>query len=174
MDSGLVLDDEANKPQFNPLVPLLPEEVCYILDRTIACEVRPALSFTFPCLGLTIYEMEWHAGYTLPQTIFSCLYVHHPPNMDPGMGPCHDLSQQDPSRPLGLVTVVLNAAITGLLKCCDFSWRELYKGKLHDVCTISHTCISSLLTCSRLKTGTPKSSRYPSWRLFLLHLLLDA
>lgn len=41
MDSGLVLDDEATKPQFNPLALLLPEEVCYILDRAIACEVRP-------------------------------------------------------------------------------------------------------------------------------------
>ena len=41
MDSGLVLDDEATKPQFNPLALLLPEEVCYILDRVIACEVRP-------------------------------------------------------------------------------------------------------------------------------------
>jgi N-alpha-acetyltransferase 35, NatC auxiliary subunit len=40
MDSGLVLEDEARRPQFNPLTPLLPEEVCYILDRVIACEVR--------------------------------------------------------------------------------------------------------------------------------------
>lgn len=44
MDSGLILDDEANRPQFNPLTPLLPEEVCYILDRVIACEVRPPTS----------------------------------------------------------------------------------------------------------------------------------
>ena len=40
MDSGLVLDEEERRPQFNPLAPLLPEEVCYILDRVIACEVR--------------------------------------------------------------------------------------------------------------------------------------
>jgi N-alpha-acetyltransferase 35, NatC auxiliary subunit len=42
MDSGLILDEEARRPQFNPLAPLLPEEVCYILDRVIACEVRPS------------------------------------------------------------------------------------------------------------------------------------
>ena len=48
MDSGLVLDSEAERLGFSPLTPLLPEEVCYILDRTIACEVRrrqPTLAF---------------------------------------------------------------------------------------------------------------------------------
>ncbi|KAI9433909.1 Mak10 subunit, NatC N-terminal acetyltransferase-domain-containing protein [Lactarius indigo] len=95
MDSGLILDDEAERLVFSPLTPLLPEEVCYVLDRAIAC------------------EMEWHAGYTLPQTIYTCLY-------------------QDPARPLELVTAVIRAAIMGFLKCCDLVWRELSKGKLHD------------------------------------------
>jgi hypothetical protein len=48
MDSGLILDDEADRLVFSPFTPLLPEEVCYILDRTIACEVRqrrPTLAF---------------------------------------------------------------------------------------------------------------------------------
>ncbi|KAI0282478.1 Mak10 subunit, NatC N-terminal acetyltransferase-domain-containing protein [Russula aff. rugulosa BPL654] len=49
-DSGLIpSDEEARGPQFNLVTPLLPEEICYILDRVIAC------------------EMEWHAGYTLKQ-----------------------------------------------------------------------------------------------------------
>jgi N-alpha-acetyltransferase 35, NatC auxiliary subunit len=43
MDSGLILDEEAKRPQFNPFTLLLPEEVCYILDRVIACEVRLSL-----------------------------------------------------------------------------------------------------------------------------------
>ncbi|KAF8461150.1 Mak10 subunit, NatC N-terminal acetyltransferase-domain-containing protein [Russula ochroleuca] len=104
MDSGLILDDEAKRPQFNPLTTLLPEEVCYILDRVIAC------------------EMEWHAGYTLPQTIYSCLYVHYLADIDP----------EESARHSALVTVVLNTAITALLKCCDLSWRELNRGRLHD------------------------------------------
>jgi hypothetical protein len=40
MDSGLIIDGEAEQLVFSPLTPLLPEEVCYILDRAIACEVR--------------------------------------------------------------------------------------------------------------------------------------
>ena len=39
MDSGMVLE-EAQRPSFDPLAPLLPEEVCWILDRSISCEVN--------------------------------------------------------------------------------------------------------------------------------------
>jgi len=39
MDSGMVLED-AQRPPFDPLSPLLPEEVCWILDRSISCEVN--------------------------------------------------------------------------------------------------------------------------------------
>ncbi|KAG2359731.1 Mak10 subunit, NatC N-terminal acetyltransferase-domain-containing protein [Suillus spraguei] len=85
-DSGLALLDKS-KPSFNPLAPLTPEEVCWIIDRSFSC------------------EMEWHSGYTFSQTIYSFLY---------------------------LITVVLRAALLGLLKCCDLSWRELNKGNVYD------------------------------------------
>ncbi|KAJ3500829.1 hypothetical protein NLJ89_g9616 [Agrocybe chaxingu] len=38
----------------------------------------------------------------------------------------------DPTRPIELVTLVLQAAVQGLLKCCDLTWRELAKGPLYD------------------------------------------
>lgn len=38
MDSGMVLEG-AQRPPFDPLAPLLPEEVGWILDRSISCEV---------------------------------------------------------------------------------------------------------------------------------------
>ncbi len=52
MDSGLILDDEVERLVFSSLAPLLPEEVCYVLDRTIACEVRPCQP-TFPFVYFT-------------------------------------------------------------------------------------------------------------------------
>lgn len=135
MDSGLILDEEARMPQFNPHTPLLPEEVCYILDRVIACEVRPSIT-GYPVTHLSdLNKMEWHAGYTLPQTIYSCLYVHYLADIDPEVFPFQEPPTQEPARPPELVTVVLRAAITALLKCCDLSWRELNRGRLHDVCT---------------------------------------
>lgn len=40
MDSGVQMPD-TNQDLFDPTAPLLPEEVCWILDRALACEVRP-------------------------------------------------------------------------------------------------------------------------------------
>ena len=36
-------------------------------------------------------------------------------------------------RPIELATIVLRASIFGLLKCCDFSWRELNRGNVYDI-----------------------------------------
>ncbi|KAF9239144.1 Mak10 subunit, NatC N-terminal acetyltransferase-domain-containing protein [Melanogaster broomeanus] len=112
-DSGLALMDKS-RPVFDPLAPLLPEEVCWIIDRSFAC------------------EMEWHTGYTLSQTIFSFLYAHALSEIDPDLIPRDEIRGVDNTRPLELVTVVLRASAHGLLKCCDLSWRELNKGNVHD------------------------------------------
>ncbi len=115
--------------------------------------------------------MEWHAGYTLPQTIYSCLYVHYLADIDPEVFPFQEPPCPESARPPALVTVVLRAVITALLKCCDLSWRELNRGRLHDVCTTLARMNLSSLTSGRLKTGTPKSLGYPSWNPCLFHLL---
>ncbi|KAL4064339.1 Mak10 subunit, NatC N-terminal acetyltransferase-domain-containing protein [Scleroderma citrinum] len=112
-DSGLALLD-GSRPPFKPLAPLLPEEVCWIIDRTFAC------------------EMEWHTGYTLSQTIFTCLYVHALTDLDPDVVSHESLRDADKTRPIELITIILRASIFGLLKCCDLSWRELNKGNVHD------------------------------------------
>ncbi|KAG1736921.1 Mak10 subunit, NatC N-terminal acetyltransferase-domain-containing protein [Suillus paluster] len=112
-DSGLALLDKT-KPSFNPLAPLTPEEVCWIIDRSFSC------------------EMEWHSGYTLSQTIFSFLYVHSLKDIDPDLIPGGSPPPSDNLRPPELISVVLRAAVFGLLKCCDLSWRELNKGNVHD------------------------------------------
>ncbi|KAK7035942.1 Mak10 subunit, NatC N-terminal acetyltransferase-domain-containing protein [Favolaschia claudopus] len=108
LDSGMV----GERPPFDFWAPLLPEEVCWIIDR----------SFTL--------EMLWHAGNTLAHTVFTCLYALVAPDLHPDMMPC-DIPN-DPSRPVSLIPVVLRASICGMLKCCDLSWRELSKGHVHD------------------------------------------
>lgn len=42
MDSGMILEQQRTTP-FNPLTPLLPLEVCWILDRSFSCEVNTVL-----------------------------------------------------------------------------------------------------------------------------------
>lgn len=86
--------------------------------------------------------MEWHAGYTLPQTIYSCLYVHYLTDIEPEGFPFQE--HQESARPSALVTVVLRAGVIALLKCCDLSWREINGGRLHDVCT-TLACVHPLI-----------------------------
>lgn len=38
LDSGITLQEE-RRPPFDPLFQMLPEEVCWIMDRSFACEV---------------------------------------------------------------------------------------------------------------------------------------
>ncbi|ESK85192.1 amino-acid n-acetyltransferase subunit [Moniliophthora roreri MCA 2997] len=108
LDTGMKLGSEP----FDPLALLLPEELCWILDRSFS------------------YEMEWHSANSLSHTVFTLLYVHHLGTIDPDMLPY--AIDADPARPLGLITVVLRAFVCAMLKCCDLSWRELTKGGLHD------------------------------------------
>ncbi|ETW85144.1 hypothetical protein HETIRDRAFT_236580, partial [Heterobasidion irregulare TC 32-1] len=109
MDSGMSLDEE-HRPPFDPLAPLLPEELCYILDRVCSC------------------EMQWHAGYALSQTVFTLQYVH---DLDVIMDFWPSVSS-DPARPVELLIHVLVACVEGVLKCCDMTWRELTKGRVFD------------------------------------------
>jgi hypothetical protein len=133
LDTGITLQEE-RRPPFNPLVQLLPEEVCWILDRSFACEViREATFWSVALLNICIFlQMEWHAGHTLSQTVFTLLYVHDLAALNPEFIP-HGLVRNNKSRPPELITMVLRSAVFGLLKCCDLAWRELAKDKVHDV-----------------------------------------
>ncbi|KAH9939576.1 Mak10-domain-containing protein [Amylocystis lapponica] len=113
MDSGM-LPEQPHSASFDPLSPMLPQEICWIMDRSFAC------------------EMEWHAGNSLSQTVYTLLYVHCLTDMNPDFIPRVPRTPADPLRPQELVTVVLRAAVFGLLKCCDLSWREMSKGRLFD------------------------------------------
>jgi len=65
--------------------------------------------------------------------VFTFLFVYHLDDLDPDFVPeDYQASCKDPARPLELVTLVLRAAVFGLLKCCDLSWRELMRGGVYD------------------------------------------
>jgi hypothetical protein len=78
--------------------------------------------------------MHWHSGFTLSQTVYTFLYVHHYYYLDPDIIPADWPISIDPSRPSELITIVLRGALTAYLKCCDLAWRELAKGRVYDVC----------------------------------------
>ncbi|KAF9009616.1 Mak10 subunit, NatC N-terminal acetyltransferase-domain-containing protein [Cyathus striatus] len=109
LDSGLIKPD-VKAASFDPLDPLLPEEVCWIIDKSFSL------------------EMEWHNGSVLQHTVFTLLYVHYLQHIE------HEyfMVSSDPSRPRELLTIILRVAVQGLLKSCDLVWRELSKGGLQD------------------------------------------
>ncbi|KAJ7932709.1 Mak10 subunit, NatC N-terminal acetyltransferase-domain-containing protein [Mycena leptocephala] len=111
LDSGMAGDAD-QRPPFDIWAPLLPQEICWIIDRSFSL------------------EMLWHAGNTLAHTVFTCLYALVISELHPDMLP-YGL-KNDALRPPQLIPVVLRASICGLLKCCDLSWRELSKGHVHD------------------------------------------
>lgn len=90
--------------------------------------------------------MEWHNGSPLSQTVFTLLYGHHIRDINPEFIP-HRTIEKDPIRPLELVTVVLRAAVSGLLKTCDLSWRELNKSRVYDVSVFVNLALRALNTC---------------------------
>ncbi|KAJ7778820.1 Mak10 subunit, NatC N-terminal acetyltransferase-domain-containing protein [Mycena maculata] len=111
LDSGMAGDAD-QRPPFDIWAPLLPQEICWIIDRSFS------------------HEMLWHAGNTLAHTVFTCLYALVLSEMHPEDMPYR--LNNDALRPPELIPVVLRASICGLLKCCDLSWRELSKGHVHD------------------------------------------
>ena len=121
----------------------------------------PRIALVFIYFRFVSVQMEWHSGKTLSQSVFTILFVHHLPDINPEYLPLED--DEDPKRPQELITVVLRAGMLGLLKCCDMAWRELSKNRVHDVSLSLTVCrvTRHLLACFRLKTGKAKSATYP-------------
>ncbi|CAN9297862.1 unnamed protein product [Alternaria alternata] len=57
MDSGFLVPGETLEDDYDTLTPLLPEELIGIMDQ------------------LLCYEMAWHTGYPLSQTLFTSVYI---------------------------------------------------------------------------------------------------
>jgi hypothetical protein len=57
MDSGFLQPGETLEEDYDALTPLLPEELVGIMDQ------------------LLCYEMAWHTGYPLSQTLFTSVYI---------------------------------------------------------------------------------------------------
>jgi hypothetical protein len=57
MDSGFLLPGEMLEDDYDTLTPLLPEELIGIMDQ------------------LLCYELAWHTGYPLSQTLFTSVYI---------------------------------------------------------------------------------------------------
>lgn len=81
LDTGITLQEE-RRPPFNPLVQLLPEEVCWILDRSFACEVIGRTHAVVNCTYWTSYAFccRWNGmqatrSHKLCSPYFMCMIL---------------------------------------------------------------------------------------------------
>ncbi|KAF5318081.1 hypothetical protein D9619_012186 [Psilocybe cf. subviscida] len=144
LDTGLIIQEQV-RPPFNPSQPLLPEEICWILDRALA------------------FETEFYAGNFLAHTVHTLLYTHYLSLIDPD----HFIMTSyavDPERPPELITVVLRSCVQGLLKCCDLTWRQLSRGGVYDTEDWqSDKCEVSLLEGMQVETIVTNLEKAVNW-----------
>ncbi|CAI2175218.1 15106_t:CDS:10 [Funneliformis geosporum] len=99
MDSGMILESDLNKPQFKLHACLKPE------------------------------EMTWHAGHSLSQTLFTCMYFHHVMDLGPEL---FINNSNDENLPMEFVILVLKAYVLGTVKCCHLVLYEMTKGNVYE------------------------------------------
>ncbi|KAK0442907.1 Mak10 subunit, NatC N-terminal acetyltransferase-domain-containing protein [Armillaria borealis] len=154
LDSGMITEKN-RRPPFDPLMPLLPEEVCWIIDRSFS------------------YEMEWHAGNLLSNTVFTLVYVHELGAIDPDVVPYQPLTG-DPDRPVELLSVVLRTFVFGYLKCCGLAWDCLNRGILQDTEDWQgDKCDVSLLEGYPVKSVLARLDEASNWLLHTLKSVFD-
>jgi hypothetical protein len=109
MDSGFLQSGETLEDDYDTLGSLLPEELIGIIDQ------------------LLCYEMAWHAGYPLSQTLFTSVYIDkllwpEVKTLEQAQFYRGDIS--DHRRP-GPLLEVLRAYCLALIKGCDFVMAKI-------------------------------------------------
>lgn len=104
MDSGFLEPGETLEDDYDTLRALLPEELIGIMDQ------------------LLCYEMAWHTGYPLSQTLFTSVYIDKllwPETKVLEQAQFHRGDIEDDRRP-GPLLQILRAYSLAVIKGCDF------------------------------------------------------
>jgi hypothetical protein len=109
MDSGCLQPGEQLVDEYDLDRPLLPEEVLGIIDQ-------------FLC-----YEMAWHEGYPLAQTLFSSHYMDKILSLEAKtVDQIHfTKSGKNNSWSAPLLHLVLRSYCIAVIKCCDYALEEI-------------------------------------------------
>jgi hypothetical protein len=104
MDSGFLQPNETLEDDFDPLTSLLPEELIGIMDQLLR------------------YEMAWHTGYPLSQTLFTSVHIDRLLWPEPKVFEHAHFyrGQVDEEKRPGVLLQVLRAYCLALVKGCDF------------------------------------------------------
>ncbi|KAL9104451.1 MAG: hypothetical protein Q9163_000603 [Psora crenata] len=130
MDSGYLVDGETLEDDYNVLRDLLPGEAIGVMDQ------------------LLCFEMAWHMGFPLSQSLFNSYYIDcllwpMPKSLDEAR------FDRDgaPMKGNELLHVVLRAYCLGLIKTCDFVHRMISAEKvIEEEDFVSHLFHRNLLS----------------------------
>ncbi|KAI1315608.1 hypothetical protein EDD11_000618 [Mortierella claussenii] len=120
MDTGMILDDYATRPQYDVNQRLNPKEFIWIIDNII---------------------MTWLSGHALSQTLFTSCYILRVFEIDLDKGSAVttlevDAAAQQPGeqehRPTQFVTLVLKSVVLAIAKACSLIWSEMKKGQVYE------------------------------------------
>ena len=129
MDSGFLQPGETLEDDYDALKPLLPEEVIGIMDQ------------------LLCYEMAWHEGYPLSQTLFTSVYIDKLLWPDPQSLEEAQFYRGDIKVATEAMHDILRAYCLAIIKCCDFAIAKITSRDYfeeEDFCT--HTYNRQLFT----------------------------
>lgn len=102
MDSGFLQPGETLEDDYDPLKPILPQELIGIMDQ------------------LLCYEMAWHTGYPLSQTLFTSIHLDRLLWPEPKVLEKAQFFRGKIAEPPGLLHEVLRAYCLAVIKCCDY------------------------------------------------------
>lgn len=117
MDSGYLAPGETLDDHYDVGRDLLPQEVLGIMDQ-ILC-----------------YEMAWHQGYPLSQTLFTSHYLANllSPARSQGVIPYFPRSSAENAKePCNMVQLVLRAFCIGVIKSCDMTIELVISQKYYE------------------------------------------
>ncbi|KAF9429398.1 hypothetical protein BGZ76_001357 [Entomortierella beljakovae] len=116
MDTGMILDEYANLPQYDINRPINPKEFIWIFDNILSG------------------QMTWLSGHALSQTLFTSCYILRvfEINMDSESTGNPNRAQQATQQPKEFVTLVLRSCALAIAKSCALIWDEMKKGQVYE------------------------------------------
>lgn len=102
----------------------------------------------------------------LSHTVFTLNYMHHLADIETDtMFPVF-LSENDPERPIELITTILRPCVQGLVKSIDLTWREMHNNDLIEDVSLPVPCPqTAVLIHYRRKIGRVINAKCRSWKM---------
>ncbi|KAF9421642.1 hypothetical protein BGZ94_008794 [Podila epigama] len=112
MDTGMVIDDYATRPQYDVNQQISPRNFIWIMDNIL------------------IGQMTWLSGHALSQTLFTSCYILRAMEIDDAVT---ESDSSEPGQPLKeFVPIVLKPCVLAIAKTCAFIWDEMRKGQVYE------------------------------------------